>query len=149
EYGTLLRYAGLVADHVTDVAAIDPNGQFHNRQSLGEDVFWAIRGGGGNTFGIVAAWKVKWQQIASTLPGELFIRVVAYKHTNTTSMSVMRKNFKGKTDYVTTPISEFRLKGIWEWMLHEEIESAYLIFTPYGGIMVRIPETNIPFPHRQ
>ncbi|CAN1127702.1 Berberine bridge enzyme-like 27 [Linum perenne] len=149
-YGTLLRYAGLAADHVTDVSVIDPNGQIRNRQSLGEDVFWAIRGGGGNTFGIVAAWKLKWQQIASTLPDELFIRVVAYKKPNTTSMSVVvTKNFKGKTDYVTTPISEFGLKGIWERMLHEEIESAYLIFTPYGGMMARIPETSIPFPHRQ
>ncbi|XP_017613985.1 berberine bridge enzyme-like 23 [Gossypium arboreum] len=26
---------------------------------MGEDLFWAIRGGGGNTFGIVLAWKLK------------------------------------------------------------------------------------------
>ncbi|XWS37810.1 hypothetical protein CRYUN_Cryun19dG0077500 [Craigia yunnanensis] len=26
---------------------------------MGEDLFWAIRGSGGNTFGIFLAWKVK------------------------------------------------------------------------------------------
>ncbi|CAN1342769.1 Tetrahydroberberine oxidase, partial [Linum perenne] len=38
-YGTLLHYTGHVADHVTDVSVIDPNGQIRNRQSLGKDVF--------------------------------------------------------------------------------------------------------------
>ncbi|CAN1127705.1 Berberine bridge enzyme-like 27 [Linum perenne] len=129
-YGTLLRYAGLAADHVTDVSVIDPNGQIRNRQSLGEDVFWAIRGGGGNT------------------------------KPNTTSMSVVvtfNIFYIGSPDQAISLLQEHFPElgvaqgdlGIWERMLHEEIESAYLIFTPYGGMMARIPETSIPFPHRQ
>ncbi|CAN0877466.1 Berberine bridge enzyme-like 26 [Linum grandiflorum] len=106
--GTLLRYAGLAADRVTDVAVVDPQGKIQDRASLGEDVFWAVRGGGGNTFGVVLAWKVDlvpvpeivtvvsvptyvqenhgkqclatWQRVAATLPDELFIRVVISKH---------------------------------------------------------------------
>ncbi|CAN1127708.1 Berberine bridge enzyme-like 18 [Linum perenne] len=148
-YGTLLRYAGLAADHVTDVSVIDPNGQIRNRQSLGEDVFWAIRGGGGNTFGIVAAWKVSLVTVLETVTVTSVSKFIEQDGTHCLLKWQQRKNFKGKTDYVTTPISEFGLKGIWERMLHEEIESAYLIFTPYGGMMARIPETSIPFPHRQ
>ncbi|CAN0877484.1 Berberine bridge enzyme-like 26 [Linum grandiflorum] len=106
--GTLLRYAGLAADRVTDVAVVDPEGKIRDRDSLGEDVFWAVRGGGGNTFGVVLAWKVDlvpvpeivtvasvltyvqedhgkqclatWQRVAATLPDELFIRVLISKH---------------------------------------------------------------------
>ncbi|CAN0829020.1 Tetrahydroberberine oxidase [Linum grandiflorum] len=40
-YGTLLRYAGLAANHVTDVLVVDSNGHHQDRRSLGEDVFWA------------------------------------------------------------------------------------------------------------
>ncbi|CAN0927349.1 Berberine bridge enzyme-like 25 [Linum grandiflorum] len=180
------------ADHVTDVVLVDVDGQTRDRESLGEDVFWAIRGGGGNTFGVVAAWKVslvtvpetvtvasvgkqiertgtrcllKWQKIADKLPDELFIRVVVYKVNTSNSTnyrdSIVLENllirtprkgktyFKGKSDFVTEPIPEFGLEGIWKQMLREDIELPFLIFTPYGGKMARIPETSIPFPHRQ
>ncbi|CAN0927351.1 Berberine bridge enzyme-like 26 [Linum grandiflorum] len=147
--GTLVRYAGLAADHVTDVVLVDVDGQTRDRESLGEDVFWAIRGGGGNTFGVVAAWKLKWQKIADKLPDELFIRVVVYKVNTSNSTSLGKTYFKGKSDFVTEPIPEFGLEGIWKQMLREDIELPFLIFTPYGGKMARIPETSIPFPHRQ
>ncbi|KAJ6887375.1 hypothetical protein NC651_027647 [Populus alba x Populus x berolinensis] len=69
---------------------------------MGEDLYWAIRGGGGGSFGIITAWKVKlvpvpstvtiftvtksleqgatkllfrWQQVADKLDEDLFIRV--------------------------------------------------------------------------
>ncbi|KAA3463344.1 cannabidiolic acid synthase-like [Gossypium australe] len=69
---------------------------------LSGDLFWAIRGGGGNTFGIVLAWKLKlvpvppvvtvftvnknleqnatkifhrWQYIAHKLPNDIFMTV--------------------------------------------------------------------------
>ncbi|CAN0915996.1 Berberine bridge enzyme-like 27, partial [Linum grandiflorum] len=135
--------------HVTNVVVVDVDGWIRDRQSIGEDVFWAIRGGGGNTFDIVAAWKVRWQQIADTLPGELFIRVVIFKEKNSAPTNLVVRYFKGKSDYVTRAIPQSGLEGIWETMLREDIEEKYLILAPYGGTMSRIPETAIPFPHRK
>ncbi|KAJ1399185.1 FAD-binding, type 2-like superfamily [Sesbania bispinosa] len=56
---------------------------------MGEDLFWAIRGGGGSSFGVITSWKIKldpkssasdllhkWQTIAPKLPAELFLHTV-------------------------------------------------------------------------
>ncbi|GMI71834.1 hypothetical protein like AT5G44400 [Hibiscus trionum] len=58
-YGLLFRKYGLAADNVVDAEFIDVNGRILNRESMGEELFWAIRGGGGGSFGIVLSWKVK------------------------------------------------------------------------------------------
>ncbi|XVF53637.1 hypothetical protein PTKIN_Ptkin05aG0114700 [Pterospermum kingtungense] len=58
-YGTLFRKYGLVADNIIDAYLIDANGKVLDRKSMGEDLFWVIRGGGGGSFGIVLAWKIK------------------------------------------------------------------------------------------
>jgi FAD/FMN-containing dehydrogenase len=34
---------------------------------MGEDLFWAISGGGGGSFGIITAWKVKLVPVTSTV----------------------------------------------------------------------------------
>ncbi|EOY25673.1 FAD-binding and BBE domain-containing protein [Theobroma cacao] len=111
-YGPLMRKYGLSIDNVIDAQLIDANGRILNRKSMGEDVFWAIRGGGGTSFGIILSWTIKlvrvpakvtvfnvqrtldqgatdlsyrWQQVAPNLPKDLFLRLQAEPITGTGS----------------------------------------------------------------
>ncbi|MFS7924817.1 putative tetrahydroberberine oxidase [Helianthus anomalus] len=34
---------------------------------MGEDLFWAIRGGGGSSFGIILSWKIKLVPVPETV----------------------------------------------------------------------------------
>ncbi|CAN8290580.1 unnamed protein product [Cochlearia groenlandica] len=102
-YGNMMRKYGLTVDNTIDARMVDVNGKILNRAAMGEDVFWAIRGGGGGSFGVILAWKIKlvpvpeivtvftvtrtleqdgtkvlhtWQQVADKLDEDLFIRAV-------------------------------------------------------------------------
>ncbi|KAK9091520.1 hypothetical protein Sjap_024697 [Stephania japonica] len=236
-YGSLMRKYGLAGDNIVDARLVNAKGEILNRESMGEDLFWAIRGGGGGSFGVILSWKIKlvpvpatvtgftvartleqnataliyrWQSFAAKVHEDLFMRViiskaggsdgkqtilalfqtlflggterllpimkesfpelglkpeectemswlqsVAYVANLPTNGSVdvlldrnlpSKSKFKAKSDYVTEPIPETGLQGIWERFF--EVDSPLMIFTPYGGKMNEFSESAIPFPYR-
>ncbi|KAL4388205.1 hypothetical protein GQ457_09G000670 [Hibiscus cannabinus] len=121
-YGFLMRKYGLSIDNVIDAELIDANGRILNRKSMGEEVFWAIRGGGTTSFGIILSWTVKlvrvppkitvftvqrtlsqgatelayrWQQVAPKLPKDLFIRLQPEPINNNNNNKTIRVSFIG------------------------------------------------------
>ncbi|XP_020586284.1 berberine bridge enzyme-like 26 [Phalaenopsis equestris] len=101
--GTLMRSFGLSSDNVEDIRIGLASGEIKDRGTIGEELFWALRGGGGASFGVIVAYKVrlvavpskvtvftisknleggatklvdKWQRMAYKVDKRLFIRAV-------------------------------------------------------------------------
>ncbi|KAG7596711.1 FAD-binding domain PCMH-type [Arabidopsis suecica] len=66
-YGNMIRKYGLSVDYVTDAKIVDVNGQVLDRKGMGEDLFWAINGGGGASFGVILAFKIKLVPVPPTV----------------------------------------------------------------------------------
>ncbi|CAN0923309.1 Cannabidiolic acid synthase [Linum grandiflorum] len=147
-WGTLLRKYGLAADNVVDANLIDAEGRFLDRASMGEDLFWAIRGSGGNTFGIVIAWKIRLVWVPAKVTACNVVKTLEQNATEIFHRWQYVAKFKGKSDYVKDPIPMSGLEGMWEKLKEVDAGTGGLIMAAYGGKMKEISESSIPFPHR-
>ncbi|XP_031273908.1 berberine bridge enzyme-like 21 [Pistacia vera] len=66
-YGNMLRKFGLSTDNVVDAKIVDVKGRILDRKAMGEDLFWALRGGGGASFGVVLSYKIKLVPVPETV----------------------------------------------------------------------------------
>ncbi|CAN0858408.1 Tetrahydroberberine oxidase [Linum grandiflorum] len=98
---------------------------------MGEDLFSAIRGGGGNTFGVVVAWKIRLVKVPANVT---VCNVVKTLEQNVTTISAIGSaKSKVKSDYVKDPISMSGLEGICEKLKEVDVGTGGLITAAYGG----------------
>ncbi|CAL8148712.1 unnamed protein product [Prunus armeniaca] len=122
-YGNLMRKYGLSIDNIVDAKLVDADGRILDRKSMGEDIFWALIGGGGGSFGVVLSWKLKlvrvpekvtvfnvtrtleqgvtdvlykWQFVAPVLPKDLFLRARPEIENNTEGKKIAEVSFIGQ-----------------------------------------------------
>ncbi|KAI7725054.1 hypothetical protein M8C21_008289 [Ambrosia artemisiifolia] len=125
-YGVLIRKYGLTVDNIIDATIVDVNGRVLTRKSMGEDLFWAIRGGGGASFGVIISYKLhlvrvpesvavfrvtktleqnltyiidSWQRVADKIDKDLFIRLnLKPDHTKNTIHATFTAFFLGNSE---------------------------------------------------
>ncbi|KAH7836386.1 hypothetical protein Vadar_000621 [Vaccinium darrowii] len=135
-FGTMLRKYGLAADNIIDAYIVDVDGRILNRELMGEGLFWAIRGGGGASFGVILSFKIKlvyvpttvtvfsihrtleedatklvhkWQYIGDKFDENLFIRIIIEavgEGTNRTIQATFNSLFLGRANQVLKIMKE-------------------------------------------
>ncbi|XP_010449156.1 PREDICTED: reticuline oxidase-like protein [Camelina sativa] len=94
-YGNMVRNFGLTVDYIEDAKIVDVNGRVLDRKAMGEDLFWAISGGGGGSFGVVLGYKVKLVPVPSTVT---VFRVEQYMNSGAVDMVSKWQSVAPKTD---------------------------------------------------
>ncbi|GER24668.1 FAD-binding Berberine family protein [Striga asiatica] len=125
-YGMLTRKYGLASDNVVDARLIGADGEISDRRSMPEELFWALRGGGGTSFGIVTAFKVKLVVVPKTVTVFTIMRTSKPKNNATTRLS----------DYAGAwGISTRGLQGMWRFLHKEDENWGTVELSPCGGVL--------------
>ncbi|KAM6551750.1 hypothetical protein CsatB_001558 [Cannabis sativa] len=97
-YGNMIRKYGLASDYVIDAKIVDAKGNILDRKQMGEDLFWAIRGGGGASFGVILSYKIKLVQVPETVTVFNAERTLENKNDSMTDFVVQWQKVAPTTD---------------------------------------------------
>ncbi|GAB2559205.1 FAD-binding oxidoreductase [Kribbella endophytica] len=74
--GLMARKHGFAADHVRRIDLVTPDGELRSVTPDDAELFWALRGGGGN-FGVVAELEIDLFEVATVAGGSLYYDLAA------------------------------------------------------------------------
>ncbi|WMV15549.1 hypothetical protein MTR67_008934 [Solanum verrucosum] len=110
-YSMMSRKFGTAADNIIDAKLIDASGQIQDRESMGEDHFWAIRGGGGTSFGLIISWKVKLLDIPE--------KITVFKVTRTLEQNATQLIYKWQ--HIADKVDDNLLLRIFLWNTESQL----------------------------
>jgi FAD binding domain-containing protein/berberine-like enzyme len=223
-FGFLARKYGLACDSLMSLEIVDAGGRVLTADTGDNaDLFWACRGAGGGSFGVVTrfafrcqevrraavfgvGWQLApnraravmkaWQSWAPNAPDEITtilrvsksgagtvalrcagqwtgsserieaeLRPLLAVATPSAALSKYSTSFlgairhftpddepaymKGKSDYVTTPMSEAGIDTLIDGLLRLPANAITVICDGYGGAIGRVPAADTAFPHRR
>lgn len=156
--GYLTRKYGLTIDNLLEANMVLADGQYVTaNESENSDLFWAIRGGGGN-FGVVTSFLFQLQPVNQVYAGPIFWEVDSAKEVMQFYRDYMKTappDMYGFFTLMIIPASEPFPKEVWNknvcaiiWNYTGEIEKASEVFKPIREFATPVLDFAGPIPFK-